>query len=198
MNRRFLYVLLAIVVLIAGAAIYEFAKPVTFYGSHIEPPKPMPDFTLQAAQGPVKLSSFRGKYVVVYFGFISCPDICPTTSAALKAALAQLNGQDSQVQVLFVSVDYKRDTPARLASYVQNFSPNFIGLVGNQTETDQVTKDFGIFYQLNAPDPETGAYSVDHTASVMVLDRQGGLVLLWAYDQQPDEMASDLRILLRK
>lgn len=198
MNRNLIYVILAVVVILLVAAIYEFTKPVTYYGSHIEPPKVMPDFTLPSVNGPVTLSSFRGKYVVIYFGYTSCPDICPATSAALKAALSQLNGQDAQVQVIFISVDYKRDTPEKLSNYMQNFRPDFIGLVGSQAETDQVTKDFGIFYQLGAPDPETGAYTVDHTANILVLDRLGRLALLWAYDQQPNEMAADLRILLRR
>lgn len=196
-NRNLIYVILAIVLILLGAAMYEFTKPVTYFGSQIEPPKLMPDFTLQSAKGPVTLSSFRGKYVVLYFGYTSCPDICPATSAALKAALSQLT-VGFQVQVIFVSVDYKRDTPEKLSNYMQNFSPNFVGLVGTQTQTDQVTKDFGIFYKLNDPDPATGAYSVDHTADILVLDRQGKLVLTWAHNQQPDEMESDLKILLRK
>ena len=197
-NRNLIYVILAIVLILLAAAVYEFTRPVTYFGSLIEPPKPMPDFVLQSANGPVKLSSFRGKYVALYFGYTSCPDICPTTLAALKAALNLLNGQDSQVQVIFVSVDYKRDTPEKLSNYMQNFSPNFVGLVGMQSQTDQVTKDFGISYKLNDPDPATGAYSVDHTANILVLDHQGKLVLTWAYNQQPDEMESDLKILLRK
>jgi protein SCO1/2 len=198
MNRRFVYVILAIIAILVGAALYEFTRPVTYYGTRIQPPKPMPDFTLQSAKGPVALSSFRGKYVVMYFGYTFCPDICPATSAALRAALSQLNGQDAQVQVLFISVDYKRDTPERLFTYLQNFRPDFIGLVGTEAQTDQVTRDFGIFYTLNPPDPATGTYSVDHSANILVLDRQGALVMTWAYDQQPDEMASDLRILLRR
>lgn len=198
MDRRFLYVILAIVAVLAGAIAYEFLKPVTYYGSQIEPPKAMPDFTLPSQNGPVSLSSFRGKYVVLYFGYTTCPDICPATSAALKAALNQLGDQASQVQVIFISVDYKRDTPEKLFNYLQNFSPNFIGLAGTEAQTDQVTHDFGIFYQLNTPDPATGAYSVDHTATILVLNRQGALTLTWSYDQQPDEMASDLRNLLQK
>lgn len=198
MNRRFVYVILAIIAILVGAALYEFTRPVTYYGTRIQPPKPMPDFTLQSAKGPVALSSFRGKYVVMYFGYTFCPDICPATSAALRAALSQLNGQDAQVQVLFISVDTKRDTPERLFTYLQNFRPDFIGLVGTEAQTDQVTRDFGIFYTLNPPDPATGTYSVDHSANILVLDRQGALVMTWAYDQQPDEMASDLRILLRR
>ena len=198
MNRRFIYVILAIIAILVGAALYEFTKPVTYFGTRIQPPKPMPDFTLQSVKGPVALSSFRGKYVVMYFGYTFCPDICPATSAALKAALSQLNGQDAQVQVLFISVDTKRDTPERLFTYLQNFRSDFIGLVGTEAQTDQVTHDFGIFYQLNPPDPATGIYSVDHTSNILVLDRQGALTMTWAYDQQPDEMASDLRILLRR
>ncbi len=197
MNRRLIYVVLAIIVLLIGAAVYEFAKPATFYGSRIEPPKPMPDFTLQSVSGPVTLSDFRGKYVVLYFGYTSCPDICPTISAALKAALNKL-GLDAQVQVIFVSVDYKRDTPEKVSNYMQNFRPDFIGLTGAQGEIDQVTQEFGIYYKLNDPDPATGAYLVDHTATILVLDRDGALVMTWSYDQQPNEIASDLQILLRK
>lgn len=198
MDRRFLYVLLAIVALLAGAVVYEFSKPVVYYGSRIEPPKPMPDFTLPSASGPVTLSNFRGRYVALYFGYTSCPDICPATSAALKAALSQLGEQDSQLQVIFISVDYKRDTPEKLFTYMQNFRPDFLGLVGTEAQTDQITHDFGIFYQLNEPDPATGAYTVDHTSNILVLDRQGALALTWAYDQQPNEIASDLRNLLKK
>jgi protein SCO1/2 len=198
MNRRVIYVALALVVLLLGAAIYEFTKPVTFYGSRIEPPKPMPDFTLQSVDGPVTLSNFRGKYVILYFGYTSCPDICPTTSAALKAALDRLGSQDAQVQVIFVSVDYKRDTPEKVSDYIRNFRSDFIGLGGTQSQIDRVTQEFYIYYQLNDPDPATGSYSVDHTATILLLDRQGALVMTWPYDQQPDEIASDLQILTRR
>lgn len=198
MSRRIIYVAIALVLLLAGAAIYEFTKPVIFYGSVIEPPKPMADFALQSDNGPVKLSDFRGKYAVVFFGFTSCPDVCPTTLARLKAALSTLDGKDaSQVQVILVSVDYKRDTPESVARYTKNFDPDFIGLSGTQAQIDQVTREFGIYYKLNDPDPATGYYSVDHTATILVLNQQGELALTWT-DFQPDEMASDLKNLLRK
>ncbi len=198
MSRRVIYVAAAVVLLLAGAAIYEFTKPVTFYGSVIEPPKLMADFALQSDKGLVKLSDFRGKYAVVFFGFTSCPDVCPTTLARLKAALNILERKDaSQVQVILVSVDYKRDTPESVASYTKNFDPDFIGLTGTQAQIDQVTREFGIYYKLNDPDPATGYYSVDHTATILVLNQQGELALTWT-DFQPDEMASDLKNLLRK
>lgn len=197
MDRRLMYVILAIVVLLLGAAVYEFTNPATFYGTRIEPPKPMPDFTLQSAQGPVSLSDFRGKYVVLYFGYTHCPDICPTTLAALKATFNRLGSRTDQAQVVFVSVDYKRDTPEKMSSYVNNFRPDFIGLAGTQDEITQVAQEYGIYFKLNDPDAN-GAYSVDHTSTIMILDRQGALVATWSYDQQPDEMASDLEILMGK
>jgi protein SCO1/2 len=198
-NWHVFYVAAALVVLFAVAALYEYTKPASYHGALINPPKAMPDFTLQSVNGPVKLSDFRGKYVALYFGYTSCPDICPTTLAGLKTAISKLdNRAASQVQVIFVSVDYKRDTPETVADYVQNFHPDFVGLTGTQTQIDLAAQEFGIYYKLNTPDPVTGYYSVDHTAIVLVLDRRGNLVLTWDYGQQPDEIASDLGNLLKK
>jgi protein SCO1/2 len=200
MNRRVIFaVLILVVVIFAGAVFYELNRPAPIYGSLIDPPKPMPDFTLQSAGGPVRLSDFHGKYTLLYFGYSSCPDICPTTLSGLKAAISELGSQAAgQLQVVFVSVDYKRDTPARVSGYAQAFSQDFVGLAGTQAQIDQVTQEYGIYYKLNDPDPKTGYYSVDHTAIVLVLDRQGSLVMTWDYGQQPDEIASDLRTLLKK
>jgi protein SCO1/2 len=94
-------------------------------------------------------------------------------------------------------VDYKRDTPESVASYTKNFNPDFIGLTGTQTQIDQVTREFGIYYKLNDPDPTTGYYSVDHTTTILVLNRQGELAMTWS-DFQPDEIASDVKNLLKK
>ncbi len=198
MSRRTIYLAMALVLLLAGAAIYEFTKPVTFHGSVIEPPKPIADFALQSDNGLVKLSNFREKYVVIFFGFTSCPDVCPTTLARLKAAINTLEDSEAnQIQVIFVSVDYKRDTPESVARYAKNFNPNFIGLSGTQEQIDRATRDLGIYYKLNDPDPNTGYYSVDHTSTILVLNRQNELVITWS-DSQPAEIASDLKNLLRK
>ena len=200
MNRRLAYaILVSIVAIFAVAVIYEFSQPAVVYGSRIEPPKPMPDFTLQSEKGPVHLSDYRGKYVALYFGYTSCPDICPTTLAGLKAALSEIGDQAAgRVQVIFVSVDYKRDTPAKVSTYAHAFSQNFAGLGGTQAQIDQVTHAYGIYYHLNDPDPTTGYYSVDHTAIILLIDPQGQLVMTWDYGQQPDEIASDLKLVLKQ
>ncbi len=199
MNRRVTYVGLSLVLLFAIAAVYEYVKPATIHGETIDPPKLMADFTLQSTKGPVKLSDFRGKYLALYFGYTSCPDICPTTLATLSAAMKKLDAKTaSQVQVVFVSVDYKRDTPERVNNYAQKFYPDFMGLGGTKAQIDQATKEFGVFYQLGTPDPVTGDYLVQHTAVVMVLNPQGEWEASWPYGQQADDIVSDLQAFVNK
>jgi protein SCO1/2 len=185
-----------IVLVVAALAGFQFLSPKPLSGTVYNPPKPMPDFTLQSANGPVSLSDFRGKLVILYFGYTYCPDACPLTMANLRQTTDKLGSKAKDVQVIFVSVDWKRDTPDVMAKYVSHFDPTFIGLSGTQEQIDKVTKDFDIFYLLNVPDQD-GRYSVDHTASTQVLDRQGNLELIWPYDTQPSDMASDLRVLLK-
>ena len=197
LNRRDLLFIGVVVLAVIGLAVYQFSQPVKYAGSLISPPKAMPDFTLQSAQGPLTLSSFRGKLVVLYFGYTNCPDICPLTLANLRQAMDQIGDKAKDVQVLFVSVDWKRDTPEKMASYAAAFRPDFIGLTGSQDQIDKVTRDFGIFYLLNVPDVK-GYYSVDHTATTLVLDRSGALVLTWPNGTSPAESASDLIKLLKK
>lgn len=197
MTRRNLFFALTVLLLLVGLAVYQYTLPPQIHGSIIEPPKPMPDFTLEAARGPVTLSSLRGKIVVLYFGYTGCPDVCPTTLANLREALNQLGSQADEVQVVMVSVDWKRDTPESLASYLSAFHPDFLGLTGSQAQIDAVTRDFGIYYLLNLPD-KNGYYSVDHTATVQVLNRQGQLLLTWPYGLTSADFLDDLKVVLRQ
>ena len=144
---------------------------------------------------PRSLADFRGKVVVVSFGFTQCPDVCPTTLADLASAVKQLGGEASQVQVLFVTVDPKRDTPELLRQYVPAFHPDFLGLYGDAGETLKVTKDFHVYAHERAAKGGAG-YTVDHSAQVFVLDRAGRMRLLIAPGTPPAAIASDLRVLL--
>jgi protein SCO1/2 len=157
----------------------------------------MPNFTLHSQNGPVSLSDFRNKVTVLFFGFTNCMDICPATMAKLSEALGKLGDKSSEVQVIFISVDYKRDTPQIVSAYAAKFRPDFVGLTGSQAEIDAVTKDYGVYYMLGEPDAN-GDYEVEHTSLMMALDRQGQLVMTWSADQQPDEILSDLKVLVRK
>lgn len=196
MDRRLLYLALAFAIVLAGGMAYELTKPPVFHGGVITPPRAMPDFTLRSADGPVKLSDFKGKFVLLYFGYTSCPDLCPTTLAKLTQVVALQENRAEDVQVIFVSVDYLRDTPEKLDAYARAFDRRFTGVTGSAEEIDQVTGDYGIYYKLNPPDPQTGFYSVDHSASVLVFNRRGEIVITWPYGLETDQMASDLRELL--
>ncbi len=195
-NRRPLLLALIATLIIIGAAIYIFYSTPALHGAVITPPAPMPDFTLQSDHGPVSLSDFRGKFIVLYFGYTACPDVCPTTLANLSDALRKLGNKADQVQIIFISVDWKRDTPQKLATYSKAFYPTFIGVTGTQSQIDKTTKDFGISYKFEVN--QVGFYSVEHTATTLVLDRQRNLVLTWPYGTSPDDILSDLKVLTSK
>jgi protein SCO1/2 len=141
------------------------------------------------------LADFRGKVVVMFFGFMRCPDVCPTTLAELKLVLEELGADASRVQVLFITLDPERDTPDLLAQYVTAFDPSFLGLYGDMQATARVAKEFKIYYR-KAPGLGTGEYSIDHSAGSYVIDPQGRLRLYVSHGQAAG-LAADLRLLLK-
>ena len=143
---------------------------------------------------PRSLADFRGKVVVVSFGFTHCPDVCPTALADLAAAMKLLGPDARDVQVLFVTVDPKRDTEELLRQYLPAFHPDFLGLHGDAAATTKVTKDFHVYASERAG--RDGDYTVDHSAQIFVLDRQGKVRVLFSPGTPPASMASDLRVLL--
>jgi protein SCO1 len=145
---------------------------------------------------PRTLADFRGKAVVVFFGFTHCPDICPTTLVDAAAVMKALGKDADRVQVLMVTVDPERDTPAVLAKYVPAFDPRFLGLYGDAAATQRAAKEFKIFYE-KRPGSTPGAYSVDHSGQSYVLDPQGRLRLFVRHDRIAQDLAEDLRALLR-
>lgn len=190
-------VILALLLVLAVGAIRIVNPPHTWTGMLMDPLAPVNDFSLTAAGGkPVRISDFRGKLVALYFGYTYCPDVCPTTLAELAAGMRDLGAEAQQVQVIFISVDPARDTPERLADYVANFDPSFIGITGSPEEIAAVATPLGIYYQAHEGTAATG-YLVDHTATVMVLDRQGRLRLLLPFGTTGAQAASDLRALMR-
>ena len=146
---------------------------------------------------PRKLEDFRGKVVVIFFGFTHCPDVCPTTLAELAGAVRKLGPAGDNVQVLLVTVDPARDTPEVLAKYVTAFHPKFLALRGNADETLRVAKEFKVIYQKVAgPRPEN--YTMDHSAGSYVFDRQGRLGLYVSYGRGTDVFAHDIDVLLKQ
>lgn len=153
------------------------------------------DFSLTDTTGKTRtLADFRGKVVVLFFGYIFCPDVCPTTLFDLKQVIDRLGADGRQVQVLNVTVDPERDTPELLGRYVATFDPSFIGLYGDLEQTRKVAKEFKVFFQ-KVPGPTPGSYSVDHTAGSYVFDPQGRLRLFVTYGAAAN-LVDDIRLLL--
>ena len=155
------------------------------------------DFELTAPDGkPRRLADFRGKAVVMFFGYTQCPDVCPTTLAALAEAMKRLGPDADRVQVLFVTIDPERDTPALLSQYVPAFDPRFLGLYGDADATARTAKEFKILYQ-KAPGATAASYTMDHSAGTYVFDPQGRLRLYVNNGRGPDVFEHDIRELLR-
>ncbi len=155
------------------------------------------DFALSDHNGkPRTLADFRGKAVVVFFGYTQCPDVCPTTLASLAEAMKQLGPDSDRVQVLFITVDPERDTAELLSKYVPAFDRRFLGLRGSAEETERATKEFRVRYQKQAG-TSSSAYTLDHSVGTFIFDPQGRLRLNARLEQAPDVFARDLREILK-
>lgn len=146
---------------------------------------------------PRSLKDFNGKVVAVFFGFTHCPDVCPTTMADLRSAMSKLGRDAERLQVLFISVDPKRDTPQLLSQYVPAFHPSFIGLTGKPEAVAKVASDFKIFVR-EQPGKTPESYTVDHTAGLLVFDGKGRLRLFMNYGMPPEDMARDFQRLMKE
>lgn len=197
-RSRWLYWVAALVLLgaaLAGWRWYTLSRTPQ-HGIVIDAAEPAQDFTLAGSNGrPVSLAEFRGRPVLLYFGYTTCPDVCPTTLADLRMAMQELGSDQDKVQVLFVSVDPERDTPERLRAYLQYFNPNFIGLTGSLGEIEAIASRFGVYFAKNTAN-SAADYLVDHTSAVLLLDAEGRLRLMFPYGTTGKQLAGDTRLYL--
>lgn len=156
------------------------------------------DFELTDHHGKARtLADFRGKVVVIFFGYTQCPDVCPTTMIEMKTAMQQLGADAQRVQVLFVTLDPERDTRELLANYVPVFDPGFLGLYGDQAMTARTAKEFRVFFQ-KQPGPTPTSYTVDHSAGSYIFDSQGKVRLFVRHGDGGANLVADLRSLLKQ
>lgn len=156
------------------------------------------DFRLNDHNGKTRtLADFRGKAVVIFFGYTQCPDVCPTTMAEMKAVLGLLGVEAQRVQVLFVTLDPERDTRELLSNYVPAFDPSFLGLYGDLDTTAKTAKEFRVFYQKHAG-PTPSSYTLDHSAGSYVFDPHGRVRLFVRHGDGGANLADDLRSLLKQ
>jgi len=145
----------------------------------------------------VALANFRGKVVMLFFGFTHCPDMCPTTLAMLADAMRHLGEDAADVQGLFVTVDPARDSREILSKYVPAFYPTFLGLRSNESELAKIAAEFKVYYRAQPPNAQ-GSYSVDHSGQVFVFDRAGRLRLVFTQQTKVEDIVHDLEALLRE
>lgn len=181
-------------------AVLLFGKPDQFRGTYYVEPYPVAgEIDLARADGSVfKLSEERGGVVLLFFGYTSCPDVCPTTLAEMKLAVEALKPAEAdQIKVVFVTVDPERDTPERAQEYVDHFSASFIGLSGDESELTKVWSDYGIFREKVDSESATG-YLVNHTARILLIDRNGDLRISFPYDAPVEDIIHDLKLILKE
>jgi len=155
------------------------------------------EFSLTDHTGaPRTLADYRGKVVVVFFGYTQCPDVCPTTMLELAQVKKELGPAGERVQGIFITIDPERDTPEVLKAYVGNFSPDFVALRGSPDETMATAKAFKVFYA-KVPGQTAGSYTMDHTAGSYVFDATGKVRLFTRYGTGSDSLKSDLQQLLK-
>jgi protein SCO1/2 len=199
-RRRYALIALLAAVGLAGCdklGLPGFSKP-AFTGVDITGADFGRELALPDAEGRARtLADFKGKVIVVFFGYTQCPDVCPTTMAEL-ARIKQAMGADGQrVQGVFVTVDPERDTPEVLKAYVTSFDPGFVALRGSPEQTAVAAREFKVFYA-KVPGKTAGSYTVDHTAGSYVFDAKGQLRLFERYGTPAEALAADLRQVLKE
>jgi protein SCO1/2 len=153
------------------------------------------DFVLNSDTGEVKLEDFRGQLVLMYFGFTSCPDVCPTALSTIAASMRQLTPTlEAQIQPLFVSVDPARDTLDNLAKYSAYFHPRMLGVTGSIETLDQLVRSYGAYYRHIPLENSALGYTVDHTSRVYLIGRQGELISTIAHGTSVDEVTALLKL----
>ena len=200
MDKKLLLVGLMALLLIGAVAagVYLFGEPAGFRGTTYAEPYPVaPEIELSRANdGDFRLSEMQGKVVALFFGYTSCPDICPTTMAELNQAMQQLGDRADEVQVVFVTVDPQRDTPEKVQEYVNHFNPEFIGLSGSEAELAPVWNGYGVYREI-VDGTSAAGYLVSHTARVTIIDQQGNLRISFPFDASLEDVVHDLKLLTK-
>ena len=176
------------------AAAVSATDNTAFIAGVFSPPRQAPDFSLSGSNGSeLKLSTYRGKGVIVAFGFTSCPDVCPITLATLAQARKKLGAAGTELQVVYITVDPERDDAERMRTYLASFDPTFIGGTGTAERLDAVRKEYGITATKHA---SGGSYLYAHSSFTYLIDREGKLRALMPYGHSADDYVHDLRILM--
>jgi protein SCO1/2 len=180
------------------AVVLFFPQTVTFRGTLYDPALPATEIELARANGSsFRLGEMRGNVVLLFFGYTSCPDVCPTTLSELRKVNEALGNAAGQVKVVYVTVDPQRDTPETIQKYVSIFNPSFIGLSGSTEALEPVWKAYGVYREVDQVASSASGYLVTHSSRIYVIDQNGNLRLSYSFGTPTDDILHDLKILLR-
>lgn len=192
--KRLLACVSIVLLSLACATLAAPAGRAALKAGAFDPPAPAPELSLQASNGgTLSLASYRGRVVLLEFGFTNCPKVCPTTLATLASVHKHLGADAKHVQVVFVTVDPERDTAAQLRAYLRGFNPGFVGGTGTPAQLAQVRRRYGVMAQRRNVG---NSYTVGHSSSVFLIDRQGRLRAMMPYGASADDYIHDVRVLL--
>ena len=190
-----LIVLIAVVGVFFGL-VYE--KPHTFRGSVIDPAVEAPNFALISSQGgKYQLDTRKGQYVLIFFGYTFCPDVCPATLYEMKQIKNSLGEKAEKIDFVFITVDPDRDTQEQLKKYLESFDDSFYGLTGDLDELEAVWKDYGVYREIQPLDNSAG-YLVDHTSRLYLVNSNNELMMTYLYETTLEDIVSDLNYLIKK
>jgi protein SCO1/2 len=173
-------------------------RPYQYQGSLIDPPVQSADFTLTDQRGqPFRLSAHQGKLLLVFFGYLNCPDVCPVTLTHYTQIQRALGEAGRDVEYVFVTVDPERDSAEALAAHLEAYSPDIFGLTGSEAELAPVWKQFGVYREKRETGSAAG-YLMDHTSRVYLIDRQGNWRMTYPFEMDADLIIEDLQHLIRE
>ncbi len=195
MKRTTAFLIVAVLVAAAWAAVGKLLLREDFHGDEFR--RPAPDFSLTGHDGrEFRLSDHRGEVILLNFGFTNCPDVCPSTLGVLGGVLDRLGDRSGRARVVFVTVDPQRDTVERLGEFMPFFHEEIIGLTGTEERIREMTGAYGVFYSREREEAEDG-YLMRHSSSVYLIDRRGKMILKYPMEKlDPGKMADDVRRLL--
>jgi protein SCO1/2 len=196
MTSRFLRSLVPGALLWLSVVAANAAPAPAFKAGVFDPPRQAPQFSLQGSDGrELDLNRYRGQVILLAFGYSSCTAVCPITLNTFAQTVRKLGPAAGGVQVVYVTVDPERDTPARLKKFLRAFDPTFVGGTGTEGQLERVRQDYGVSAKKI---PYENTYSYDHSSFTYLLDRTGRIRALMPYGHSPDDFVNDLNILLRE
>jgi protein SCO1/2 len=198
MKNSFFWFLIFAIAIVAVIFGFIIEKPHTFRGSVIDPAVKAPNFNLESSQGgEYNLQNRTGKFVLIFFGYTFCPDVCPTTLFEMKEIKARLKDKAEKIDFVFITVDPERDTQDQLSRYLDSFDQSFYGLTGSVEQLEAVWKEYGVYREIQETDSPIG-YLVDHTTRQYLVNAQGELEITYLYETPIDDIVADLNYLIKK